>query len=132
MSEREGVRITFTRRGGAEEFIEVFVPGAVTRTQRVIPPSEGPSPAAPPPAASAPAHGQGGAPLRVDIDQLNAARERNGLDSAEGSARIAAVIGEKATLAAIGEWMARTGHGVEGLCQQAKAVTLPPRRGGGR
>ena len=129
MSEREGVRITFTRRGGVEEFIEVFVPGAVTRTQRVIPVGEGPAPAAPAPAASAPAHSQ---PPRVDIDQLNAARERNGLDSAEGSARIAAVIGEKATLAAIGEWMARTGHGVEALCQQAAHVALPPRRGGGR
>ena len=134
----EGMRVYYTRPDGDEDTVDVFVRGRVARTQRlpgpgVVPPGASPSGYEPPgPAqAGAPPGKPAARPAEVDIGELNAARERHGLDSAEGSARLAQVIGEKATLAAIGGWLARTGRGIEELCAAAAVVKLPPRRGAG-
>ena len=134
----EGVRVYYTRPDGDEDTVDVFVRGRVARTQRLPGPGAGPPGASPPgyeppgPAPVAPSPAKPAArPAEVDIGELNAAREQHGLDSAEGSARLAHVIGEKATLAAIGGWLARTGRSIDDLCAAAAVVKLPPRRGGG-
>lgn len=134
----EGVRVYYTRPDGDEDTVDVFVRGRVARTQRLPGPGAGP-PGAAPPGHELPGPAYPGAAaakpaaraVEVDIGQLNAAREQYGLDSGEGSARLAQVIGEKATLAAIGGWLGRTGRSIDDLCSAAAAVKLPPRRGGG-
>lgn len=128
----EGVRVYYTRPDGDEDTVDVFVRGRVARTQRLPGPGAGPGHEPPGPAYAGPAAAKPAArAVEVDIGQLNAAREQYGLDSGEGSARLAQVIGEKATLAAIGGWLGRTGRSIDDLCSAAAAVKLPPRRGGG-
>lgn len=130
----EGVRVYYTRPDGDEDTVDVFVRGRVARTQRLPGPGAGPPGASPPgyePPGPAPVAKPAARAVEVDIGQLNAAREQYGLDSGEGSARLAQVIGEKATLAAIGGWLGRTGRSIDDLCAAAAVVKLPPRRGGG-
>lgn len=141
----QGVRIEFTRPDGGHDSVEVYVPGQPTNVSRINAAGASANPARPgsvaaaggarpepPPAWHGPPPGPPPEKPRDWMQQVNAAREHYGLDSAEGSAKLREAIGEKFTLDAGWAWVSGTpGRTLDGLMRAAAGITLP-KRGGGR